>query len=844
MSTHVSSADSLAPLHDRMTTDVTRPRIEVSSNGYIKLPDGRAYRIEQLQVNDKETLFLSTTEKNSEFARFAMLQLQAHLQAFYNQGNEVSANSKTLSVTLFNEKIIVNDSRGESKANSSTNLDAKRNLRTLGELVQTKLKDVPVSVLPEISKPVPQGVTDSVDDVPTEKPKPVKITDTHKVSVLSTRVKKTFVKVGVVALAVIFSPLLLIAGTAIRLGYKAHTVFRAKIYGDRLISATKKMKKAEEAQRFEGLKKIYVSNLSKGITDVKTITDSLSHPQLKNNKLARQMLRALARTGEIPSKKIQVELLQAASRLEDAAFKSVANLKNALKDPLIVLDDKTIETILTEIEATKPETIQKHAEELSRLISELSLLFDKAVGNHQTTNLEITDRLRKALESPAYLALKEDTENPSIQFLHELSAGIWNNVQPLAAYKSLGAQCLPVEYETQNTGSDVRHILEQSLTKARRELLTDHGIPGKILYAITHPLQTLGSMASLGGTSQTIAEAFGRGVYDSHGLLSNNPSLQGTTTLTVNGGQLRVNNCYGGSPTRGDPHISPEFRAVCQAAENNQLAATPNAAVPMVVYYTNFQNIHNKGGEGERSATIMRQNFEFPLSFRGMTLAKDSPFYLMRGDKSSLTFEAPEFAKEFFEVLMQDENFTLEGRKGQKGTGIYFPGNKEDWRPIISQILIKAETYFGRFGASSGEDAYRMRGAFQEYVYSMIQAYTEAALGKEVQQRTGIESPLVMAIRACKENIDRGGAENMKYLFTRLSETYDPKERIELVAGVMHSRALSARDRIILEDRLPQVLSFIEHISPVDFQLSMKDLLASLNLVVSDYAYTPALSPK
>jgi len=48
-----------------------------------------------------------------------------------------------------------------------------------------------------------------------------------------------------------------------------------------------------------------------------------------------------------------------------------------------------------------------------------------------------------------------------------------------------------------------------------------------------------------------------------------------------------------------------------------------------------------------------------------------------------------------------------------------------------------------------------MRGAFQEYVYSMIQAQTEANLGLKVQQRTGIESPLVMAVRACKENIDR-----------------------------------------------------------------------------------------
>jgi len=84
----------------------------------------------------------------------------------------------------------------------------------------------------------------------------------------------------------------------------------------------------------------------------------------------------------------------------------------------------------------------------------------------------------------------------------------------------------------------------------------------------------------------------------------------------------------------------------------------------------------------------------------------------------------------------------------------------------------------------------------------------------------------------------------MKYLFTRLDENYDPKERMELVAGVIHSRALSARNRVILEHRLAQVLSFVEHVVPGNFQVKMKDMMANLGLNVTGYAYEPALTPK
>jgi hypothetical protein len=87
----------------------------------------------------------------------------------------------------------------------------------------------------------------------------------------------------------------------------------------------------------------------------------------------------------------------------------------------------------------------------------------------------------------------------------------------------------------------------------------------------------------------------------------------------------------------------------------------------------------------------------------------------------------------------------------------------------------------------------------------------------------GIVKPLMTAISACKENIDRGGMENTKYMYIRLPKNNNDK--LSLLTGVMHSRALSARDRVILKKRMPQVLDFMRLTDPDEFRKDMKDLL-------------------
>ena len=96
-----------------------------------------------------------------------------------------------------------------------------------------------------------------------------------------------------------------------------------------------------------------------------------------------------------------------------------------------------------------------------------------------------------------------------------------------------------------------------------------------------------------------------------------------------------------------------------------------------------------------------------------------------------------------------------------------------------------------------------------------------------------------MAISACKENIDRGGMENTKYMYTRLSENYE--QRLSLILGVMHSRALSSRDRVILQSRMPQILSFMKATEPEDFRAQLMEFYQEMDYEVSSFDYQPAI---
>lgn len=709
--------------------------------------------------------------------------------------------------------------------------------------------------------------------------------------------KSTAIKVGTIALAIIASPILLPLAITINVGKAladAYTFIKdAILKTNNLKTASETMKATEEKSKFDGMKKVYndfledIRSENNGIAefDVPNISGEDTRKTIATDKIERFISIILIKENQTKFSKSEINELAKQFAPEDLkSEESFMNKFNQLPgkySSILEVLEKSIEDDLGRVISESKGLFSNPQDNDKKLLEHLKSLFEKEPknGDYATRNMEITSALRALIRSETYQAIKQDSGNNYVKLVSRLSSGIWNNVEAFSSYHQFGKTLLEnvdtseIYQKNQMSGKERREILEAAHKKGTQDLYTFEGIPNKILYAFKHPRQVLGSIASEGGVPREIASAFGLGTYDSHGELRNNPSLQGVTEITLKDGKSsikgKVNNCYGGSPTIGDSNltdVSPEFHAVCQAVENNWFAKDKDPKIPNKIYYTNLQNIENKHGEGERSFAIMNMNRRYPLAFLGMTLSKDSDFYRMKGEyKDAKWTTAQDFGQEMTKIFNNDTCYQYGNRTKTKdeegnyigGFGIYLPGKKEDWmreNGLIPNIINEANTYFSEVETNlkkehpdlddqvfSDQFAKSLRGAYQEYVYSMIQAVTEVKLVREASHLNGVTEPTVMAIRACKENIDRGGAENAKYLHTRLNN--DAKQDNNLIVGALESRALSARNRTILDDRLPEVLSFIEHVNPSDFKDHLENILKSQGLELRDdqsLKFTPA----
>ena len=619
-------------------------------------------------------------------------------------------------------------------------------------------------------------------------------------------------------------------------------------------------KKAEEQKKFEGLAKackaLIGNNRLNFINKIETLND-LTCLETQLNKTTRHIIRILANHGVTidPLKIQEVEL--AFETLELEHFKDQKSLKNAIMEKLPeldgILDENQTSLILKELEL--PKDLEKALkEDLSKFDAIVKTLESKP-DDYSATNKLLIKQLRNLIASTTYIALKEDCDNHYVKFIHRITSALWNEVRVMSDYQKFGEAIFPINEKI--IGTD-RSILEESIRRTTKEFDSDQGFFGKIFYAIKDINQTIASAASEGGLLKVAAGTIpfiGDSIYDSHGKLSNNPFLQGKTRAiihTENGKiQATINNCYGGSPTIGDA-VAPEFEALAQACENSQFASNESydKKIPSFLYFTNLQNNENKHAEGNRSAGIMDMQTRYPLSFYGMTLAKDSQFYKMGGHYSNGEWKGVEkakwegpvaFGKELKEAFTQPKTFQYGHRNvGDTANGIYLPGTKAEWDKVLDVIIFQANKQLDNYWQElTGVAAAKLRGAYQEYVYTMIQSYTEMRLAKEVSQRAG-RNILVTSIRACKENIDRGGAENAKYLYTRLSTDTNQKERMTLVSSALELRALLARNRKVIENRIPQVLSFIQYFSPKNIQEDELDILERLGVTCEPMTFTPA----
>lgn len=798
--------------------EINPPKVQINPEGIIQFPDGRRFRVKQVKIQGQAIDFQNLKPHDQQFKSQIEAQVGKSLKKF--NIDEIKRDEGSYKLSLTKEKVTLKTEKDGQVTENTKQLTPDQIQKQ-----ETQLTNINQMGLAILQKPL----------IDVRKHTFTKDVPSH--------LRATAIKVGVTFASIIFAPilvpLLLVVGGAAYLGVAIHNAIQKKY---NLVDASKEMKITEEKNKFDALKQIsknFRADRPNFIDEVKNQnTDAVKLLITSQNKVERHILRFLANNGTSIDKQKMIKIRDIALTFNPEDFIDTKSLEIAIKKAVPELGysitEAQVSTIVDELKLTgtrDKKVIEEDIQKLENLIETL----ETTPPNFGIANTKVTAELRAVIQSQTYQALKEDPDNEYVKLTHKLACGIWNNVKSLSAYEAFADQVLP-DIE-QMVDRNPHEIMKESHGRTKLEHFTDHGIPAKILYAIINPAQAIGSLASLGGWHRELAGAIpfiGNRVYDSHGELHNNPSLQGTTTAAIRSGNTtvnaKINNCYGGSPTIND-QIAPEFEALCQAAENNQFANEPDNFIPSMISYTNFQNIENRHGEGERSFAIMFGNKKYPLSFLGMTLAKDSGFYKMGGKYKNGEWTnvedvkwngAKHFGQKLIEKYTHDKCFQYGERTvGESANGMFFPGTKEEWKPIFAAITKQANLRFQDMPAK-GVEAAKLRGAYQEYVYTMIQQASEIKLAQDIYKRTGNPNPLITAIRACKENIDRGGAENAKYLYVNLPENMDIEERMTLVTAALECRALSARERVILEDRLPSVLAFIEKFKTTQDRIDIK----------------------
>ncbi len=677
-------------------------------------------------------------------------------------------------------------------------------------------------------------------------------------------------KVGFVALSILLIPLTPILAL-VKFGLYLREQCIIKWFPKHPLKGIREMKQTEELDKFQtmqnvmnkvGIKEINL-NPSQIVTWINQLKAELREFDPRK-KIMHELLKELNKKNSLDLNAMARFVAFHRSILESGEI-SLENIKGKIKEyDLPVLEDAVWQQVEQKVNA-KLIAQEKHQAELAQFESKFERLLKildrdpKSKDFDATTaNREFIAAFRGVLGTSIYRQFKENSSLLSIQFLHRLAVAIWNEAPSMDAYMKVGENIAkatgttPVEGEVL-TGPVIAEKLKESHEKLGKLHYPAKGLFPMFAYAISHVEQTIGGLASEGMVPGM--------QYDGHGTLSNNPSLQGVTKIEYEGNPVTIHNCYGGSPTIGNHRITPEFKAMLQATENNQLApeGLRHPKIPSIFTYHNFQNLDHKHGEGVRSRLLMLLQLKYPLSFRGMTLSKDSKLYLMRDHSGQLDPKWVKWgnAQQFRQVMLDQMNRSFDLK--EKGHGFYFPGTAKDWEPVFNTILDAATDHFERVeqqlkGGNHNLQDIKLRaalqGAYQELVYALMMAHSEVEPIRILQQRGVTENVLAVLYNLCKENIDRGAMANMLYLYLRmmLDPTHTPQQKFSLLAGAMECRAISSRDRLILSSRMPQGLDFMTYVGVSDFQEMVQKVYNNEKLgypvTVKDKQYSPHLPRK
>jgi len=466
--------------------------------------------------------------------------------------------------------------------------------------------------------------------------------------------------------------------------------------------------------------------------------------------------------------------------------------------------------------------------------------------DYRRLNSEVIFVYRRLVNTPTYLAFKNDPNNEFVKNVHKFAVAIETRTKVEDTYFDLYYRLGEALLEGQDTSNmttaeivDLGMRVSQSGLYSADSKFKDFGE-----YRPMNLRLTLGSLASQGGFRADMAYILGAEPYDPHGALGNNPSLQGITEMEVEGqAPFRIFNSYGGSATVGSK-VAPEKIALLQAMRNNKKLDEHerDPEIPAAYVFMNNQNIENTKGEGERSFALMQLQEKFPEEFMGATLSKDSDLYVGKGKYASLPWTGvEEFGQHYIQCMSNDACYRATGRKGDKsGYGMLFPGGKELWvgaDGLLRKIVEEANVmYRDKFAATNDpKTAKEYRTTYQNFIYAQIRSYSEIIKALE-------ESGSVISSERCKECKDRGGGANTKLIYTRMDES-DPNKNVALV-GATVARSVDVGNVPPLSHRINPINLFIKHTPFEQFQERTMSFFEKCGIEIKKRVFQPALSRK
>lgn len=464
--------------------------------------------------------------------------------------------------------------------------------------------------------------------------------------------------------------------------------------------------------------------------------------------------------------------------------------------------------------ATTAPLPQKYSDDLNGYVKDLKRIVNRpAEGPEEMrqANQEVLAKLRDAFNSPAYYHLKEDEANGYIRTLHELTRALYRT-PILDNLENFAARCV----DTEGPLEEMLNKGWESLTSQQAKLLRSQG------WWKNFEVNTQSALKSQLPSFE----------YDARGPLGDNSP--GAYYYEGN-----ILNVITPSPTIGGQRnryqgVDPAFAAVLQSMQNRQLHPELNLKKEAWAY-VNLQNITETkygavGGEQERSKDIMRLNDTYPFSFTGITLTKDSNFY-KAGVEHNVNWKNIDQTKSIDDVevhfttlmaemekeLINPNNFKL--ASSQNGTGYYFPGDEDFWTAKINAITLEATQLMKEIVKDTHnlnpQEIWELEAVAKEFVYT---ALTRVALFKKMEE-LGVE-PSMWITLACKECIDRGGAENAKTLWALGG---DPRS----VLGCILGRAPTARMKPILDYRWQHFRACVKWCPQQAFQTHLEKITGS-----------------